>query len=501
MSYANRLKIGLIIVFTTFTGHGLAANLPQVTGLSIEGNVLSWDSQDVADGYNVYLNYSYYDTVRGSQSYVLSERGTYHVVSFNNAGDFGVIRNANDSVEFAVRYGGICSNNAVEIAPLNLPYVREDSLGVDIVEDRVDFFRFEAEPETILIANLRGSNSGSGDLDDPLLGLFDSDCEEIAVDDDSSGTESSLRFAVPEDGIFFLAATRYSDYQFNGMNQTTGGSTYTLSVDVVPENIGSITARLVNSLNGTPLDGEQSPFAFAELYRCELECNEFIDYQSADSAGLVFFTSENIVDFPSGTFVLRAQANDFGFSESERFTVGTGEDFDFGDVSLTPPSVQLANIVACDDIPPQGGICNYEFQVYNNTDDTLSALVWSNVESSGLSSPLGYTTFEANSANPSEGVVTRYAMEVPAFASSTAMFSFEVPSSVPEGAQFCQSAWIGIIPDPLFNTLDQQFLFCVVRDLSGFERVVGTAMAKASARYKEKAISDQRRSLGIPPVD
>lgn len=87
------LCISLLCLFSFNTAH--ADYLPPVTGLALQGDQLSWDAQDGADGYNVYLNYTYFDTVRDSLTYTLTEPGDYHVISFNNDGVFGVTRDPN----------------------------------------------------------------------------------------------------------------------------------------------------------------------------------------------------------------------------------------------------------------------------------------------------------------------------------------------------------------------------------------------------------------------
>jgi len=99
---------GLILVLFCMLGSlANAADLPRVTGLALTGDQLSWDAQEGATGYNIHLNYQYFDTVRGPLSYTLTEPGRYHVISFNDAGDFGVTRNEDEggtpyiSVEFA----------------------------------------------------------------------------------------------------------------------------------------------------------------------------------------------------------------------------------------------------------------------------------------------------------------------------------------------------------------------------------------------------------------
>lgn len=80
----------LALVTTVF------ADLPRVTGLALNADQLSWDAQEGATGYNIHLNYDYYDTVRGTTSYTVTEPGRYHVISFNDNGEYGVTRNEDE---------------------------------------------------------------------------------------------------------------------------------------------------------------------------------------------------------------------------------------------------------------------------------------------------------------------------------------------------------------------------------------------------------------------
>ncbi len=93
MRNQNWLIIGIFYLLCT---NVIAGELPRVTGLAIDGDQVTWDAQEGATGYNVYLNYTYYDTVRGSQSYTVTEPGDYNVASFNDAGDYGVFRNPDE---------------------------------------------------------------------------------------------------------------------------------------------------------------------------------------------------------------------------------------------------------------------------------------------------------------------------------------------------------------------------------------------------------------------
>lgn len=74
-----------------------ADSLPRVTGLNVTGDQLTWDAQEGASGYNIHLDYQYFDTVRGKLNYTLTEPGRYHVISFNDQGEFGVTRNIDES--------------------------------------------------------------------------------------------------------------------------------------------------------------------------------------------------------------------------------------------------------------------------------------------------------------------------------------------------------------------------------------------------------------------
>ncbi len=87
--------------------------LPDVENVQIDGQLLSWDAQEGATGYNILFNFRYYDTVRDAQSYTLREAGTYRVVAFNDSGDFGsdypesveyTPDNADESVSYDYRF-------------------------------------------------------------------------------------------------------------------------------------------------------------------------------------------------------------------------------------------------------------------------------------------------------------------------------------------------------------------------------------------------------------
>jgi len=73
----------IVVVFLLFLNTASADNLPRVTGLNLEGDLLTWDAQWGAVGYNIYLDFEYFDTVGDVQEYTVTEPGKYHVISFN----------------------------------------------------------------------------------------------------------------------------------------------------------------------------------------------------------------------------------------------------------------------------------------------------------------------------------------------------------------------------------------------------------------------------------
>lgn len=85
----TRIASILTLLLATVGSTYAAELLPDVENVRVEGNTLIWDSLAEADGYNVYRDYQYLDSVMGSSSYELSQAGHYDVVAFDDAGNFG----------------------------------------------------------------------------------------------------------------------------------------------------------------------------------------------------------------------------------------------------------------------------------------------------------------------------------------------------------------------------------------------------------------------------
>jgi hypothetical protein len=358
---------------------------------------------------------------------------------------------------------------AQDIGPIDVTgaFSVQGSLDTPPEDPDVDFYRFSATPGAQLVADHEGQDTGAGTLPDPFLGLFDSGCNLLASNDDSVGLNSRLSFDVPPDGVFILAASSCCDDQFTGDGGSSG--TYQLTISQAPPSIGSIAGRIVDARTGEPLPGNEPPFAFAELFRCEGDdCFEFMNSQSADGEGRFRFDLDfNGQPLPVGTYQVIAFANEFETAATDPFEVGEDEDVDTGDIPLEPPHISVSNIQPCDDLLPQGDICRYSFQLNNKTNAPVRGIAWSPVDGFDLGSNLDFTQFEATTRGGSRQAV-RERLDLEPLGKATLEFQFDVPPFV-IGATFCTRVFVGVDPSPLVTPVRESFLFCITGSDTGFE--------------------------------
>ena len=338
------------------------------------------------------------------------------------------------------------------------------SLDVDYSADPpvydIDFYRFDASPGMRLRAELRGANSGVGTLGDPYLGLFDSDCNLLTANDDSVlGLDSQIDLEVPADGVVVLAASGCCDNEFIGSHGQEGS--YELGILEAPPAIGSISGRVVSAYSGEPLSGVESPYAFAELFRCSnAGCFNYVVFVPIDAAGIFRVeTDGNGAPLEIGHYLIAARADGYQPAETAPFAVGEAEDYNVGDIAIAPPPVLFSNVMPCMDLPVNGGVCRYSVDVQNNTPDDIRGLGWSLVQASGTGSPLGYSLFQAHQ---------KRFVRVPAMESRTLQFSFRVPAGVADGAFFCADGWFSDRETAFMGTLRNESLFCVNKQNGSF---------------------------------
>jgi len=347
----------------------------------------------------------------------------------------------------------------------------------------VDFFIFEYAPGTRLRAQLLGNPSGSGTLGDPYLGLFDSQCGLMAVNDDYQGLESRLDFVVPPDGIFILAATGCCDGTFDGYHWYQG--TYLLTISEPPVPIQAITGRVVDAISGEPLPGNLPPYAWVELRRCDEfgNCYYQMSSQSTDALGLFRFETDwwgNPLE--PDDYVIAVSASEYQSAEIGPFHVMSGEAYDVGDIALQPPPFVFENIAPCAGIPAAGGTCRYSVDIRNNTGAAVRGLGWSLVNAWGGTSPWG-SWFQADKVNR---------VRLAALSSRTLNFSFEVPGEVAEGTSMCVDAWFSDRETQFFGTLRSGHLFCVMKQFGTLQLV--EPKAAAAIRGTGRVVSDK----GVP---
>jgi hypothetical protein len=115
---------------------------------------------------------------------------------------------------------------ATHLGRVSGPFILNDRLDSISGAPGVDFFLFTSTPGVRVSVDLAGEATGHGTLPDPFLGLFDSNCNLLATNDDSGTLNSRLVFPVPADGVYVLAATACCDSSF-----TEGGvGTYRLTI-------------------------------------------------------------------------------------------------------------------------------------------------------------------------------------------------------------------------------------------------------------------------------
>lgn len=341
-------------------------------------------------------------------------------------------------------------------------------------EPDVDFFKLKVPPGADLVASLEGAATGQGTLPDPLLGLFDSDCNLVDANDDAGSLNSGLVFGGPADGVVILAASGFPDFEFTGAGEESGS--YGLSISPAPPLIGSIAGRVVEAATGEPLPGTSAPFAVVTLLRCDgVDCIEFVAEQFTDEEG--GFRFERDFELRPGTYQVIAFADEFEENATEPFDVAGDEDFDVGDLGLAPQPFAFSDIQPCEDLLPQGDSCRYSVTVTNNTNAPLEGLAWSLVFGE-IPSSFGFTLFEASTFRGSRQAV-RAPVTLEPFSEQALRFRFDVPAFA-LGAEFCTEIFLGVNPDPLVTTIRQAPLFCLSGTESGFEVMSASASRKTS---------------------
>lgn len=201
----------------------------------------------------------------------------------------------------------------------------------------IDFFRFQMEAGQEVIVHLEGQSTNQGTLDTPFLAVLDSSCSVLQFNSHGGLNQSArLRFAVPADGEFIIAASACCDYDLQGV----GTGTYRLRLDRFRA-AGSVTARLVDSRTGQPVPGLSAIFTNATLLRCNDDgFSSFVNSVIPGSDGSITFSNAIFGEpLQAGTHFIYVQAFGYEDHQTPTFELGEGEHLDLGDIQLTPLAV------------------------------------------------------------------------------------------------------------------------------------------------------------------
>ena len=306
--------------------------------------------------------------------------------------------------------------------------------------DAVDYFRFGATPGSVLRVTLSGDPSSSKPLTAFGVGLFSSDCPSSpSASSFTIFTPANLGIVVPPDGIFIIGVTACCDGNFSGSGTVEGA--YLLSVDpILPVlSVKSIIGSVTDRLTGVALPGASEPFARVELYRSGLFGLEYVAGMPTSNEGRYVFSTETVGrSLTPGDYQVVAYASQYQSTDSavDLSNVQGGETRVAPTLALLSNPVRFTDIKPCEDLPAQGGDCNFSYRVTVGSSGRLAGGVWSLVDAWGTGGMINATQFLACEHPIALSSGTRAASHV-------VHCRFTVPGAVPDYAFFCVDARFG----------------------------------------------------------
>ncbi|MCD2341441.1 hypothetical protein LRH25_13925 [Ideonella azotifigens] len=266
------------------------------------------------------------------------------------------------------------------------------SVSGEIIAGDVDFFRVTATPGKLLQVNLSAALGGGGTLADSIVGVFDSNCQQISQNDYAGpDMDSRALFRVPADGTVIFAAAGFPDFSFTGNPSELG----TYSLKVVKPQPPYVTGTVKDAVTGLPLPVGVGPVT---LRHC--------DGPGYDICQTELMTLPVAAD---GSFALSLSGIDTGYYQLSTSptgyvtTYGTPFHYDGPDTvfkealkaKLAPVSVTSpTNCTRATD----GGDCEYTVTLTNITANTIDADVWTMVSANMSGGPYGTATFMSGTA-------------------------------------------------------------------------------------------------------
>ena len=223
--------------------------------------------------------------------------------------------------------------------------------------------------------------------------------------------------------------------------------------------VGSISGRLVDALDGSPLSGFSPPFGAATLEYCEeWGCYPVLYYFPTDEDGRFRFDGVAFGLTP-GRYRIVANAQDYVGLTTEPFDAGNREDIDLGNLALTPRPILFGEIVGCE-VLPLGGVCDFSVEITNRGPGRYRGEAWAIARYFSADDPNLRTRFQigrmgAQNPNPQR-------INLAQGKTTVLSFKLEVPAGASVGTDLCVTAEVGRDPSPQFDSTGDRLLFCAL---------------------------------------
>jgi len=220
--------------------------------------------------------------------------------------------------------------------------------------------------------------------------------------------------------------------------------------------IGTLTGRLVDAFDGTPLNGFGPPFSIAQLERCETFGCFPVAGTQPDEQGR--FRFEGIVyNLEPGDYRVAAFAEGYFSTVTEAFFVGVSEDYDFGDVPLRPLPIQFGATYPCE-VPMGGGQCDFGIEIRNRGQRAFKGEGWGTIDYFRNGPPFLPSRFQVGQVGAMIPMPVQ--INLRPGETMTLRFRLDIPGDLPEFSSICGSVAIGRAPNPQFRNLGDRFVFC-----------------------------------------
>lgn len=280
---------------------------------------------------------------------------------------------------------------------------------------------------------------------------------------DGAGTNDDriFSFTGKDVGTYLVVAHAdyYQDSQSGLFTVGEGEDHYVGDIALTPNpSIGSISGRVVDTVSGVGLSGQEYPFVYVYLNQCEYWGCWGVSGTQTDSEGR--FTFSSFGQFAPGNYEVVVTAQDYQQAQKEVSGILDGENRDIGNIPLALNPIKFSEVRPCGSLPAEGGTCRYSARVTNQSGKQLSGAAWSIVSSSDLQSLAGDTTFQT---------ATPVKLTLKPGASRVVSFQFYVPSTVRQGTNICADALFGQDSNqPYFNLQGRRNLLCIGKGVTSF---------------------------------